>query len=227
MAVDISFNPVSMITSAYNSDRQDTLNRQSMHQSQEWNRMQHQLDLRKQRFAEQQYRDAKYDNQYEKLVNDANKAGISITTALGSAGATPPSVGIPGQTTKRVSGNKHNNITADVQMKVINDAQAKLLQAQGVNAYHQASLNMWRAANEKKKNQGIGQNELPKKYDLYQDNTEEAKAHIRNGGFAVPSGASMELPESIGAYHFGKPYITEEDFTLQPNYNNVDTGIAP
>ena len=92
---------------------------------------------------------------------------------------------------------------------------------------NQASYWNYKALNEHKKWQGAGDNQLPNRYDLYNDNTVQAMQHIGRGGFAMPAGASMELPEMIGAYNFSRPYAKEEQFLIPQNVNSIDMNISP
>lgn len=199
-----------------------------------WNRATFGLDQEKFWDSQDRYR-KEYDyrqNQFQNLVRDANKAGISISTALGASGSSPISTSIPGHSGKTVAGNsyaKNYSGKAMMDMDVIGQSQKTLMYNQALEQQFQADLAYWNSKQaELDYNLSTG-SPYPKKYQLYDDNIDEARKWIKNGGFVVPHGASMELPESIGAYHFGKPYVTPEDLKqdLSDNPNRYKIGVMP
>ena len=234
MSVGISLDPGQWIQSG----KQNELAQNQYKQQEFWNEVSSARDRERLDFAKEQYRDARMDkwsrNHMKKLVKDANEAGLSISTALGGAsGSTPTTVSIPGQTTNRVLGNANTGGSKGALALSLQNAQQKsqlenqLISSQDRLLSQQAQYWTYKALNEHKRWQGAGDNQLPTRYDLYEDNTSQAMEHIRKGGYVMPAGSSMELPESIGAYNFGRPYVKEEQFLTPPNVNAIDMNIAP
>lgn len=214
MSFGISIDPLSWISG--NEDRR--LAEQQAAEQRNLNALDRQFE--KEKFFWSQHSQRKQwqreDNRFQRLVADANKAGISVTTALGAGGSTPVSVGIPGHTGKRIAGNRiGRNGTGAIraEMEFANQVTRKHAHDSALEQQFQADLAYWRskqAETDYWKSQKDAP--LPKKYTLYDDNTEEARKHISSGGYVIPTGASMELPESIGAYQYGVPYWKEENF---------------
>lgn len=209
---------------------ENALNEQRAH-----NRATNILEADKYRYSQGVYLDQKKreDNRIQRLVNDANKAGVSINTALGAAGSSPITAQIPGHTSKRVGGNA-NTISPSVvaSLQKTSETQKSIENSTALEQQFRADIAYWDAKKrELEYNRSVDGSVYPKKYMLYEDNMKEAQEHIRRGGFVIPAGASMELPESIGAYQFGKPYATEEDFLQRmderKNPNRYKIGISP
>jgi type II secretory pathway pseudopilin PulG len=234
---------VGLVHSITSTDRANRQTAQANAMQNQINQASMRLDNEKFRYAKQRDRiqDEQYRTRLQTLLKDANAAGIPISTALGAAGSPPTSVSIPGHSTQRVAGTGRT-INPDIMpylQQIGNAYAAKKTEndlIRDTNAAfesgHNAAYAHYRMLNEQYLyNQNINRKPegMPKKYDLYIDNTQEAINHIKAGGFAIPAGASMEMPEAIGAYHFGKPYgqnytgnffgrnkIPELDLTLSP-----------
>lgn len=196
------------------------------------------LDKDKFLYAKQRqtYEDKRADSALQRLAKDANAAGLSVASVLGTSGASPASVSIPGHTGARVAGNTFvprfgNRVLADMQFKSANEKSRDRNSA--LEQQFNADIAYWNAKKAQQDYQIVEDKTgvLPKRYQLYSDNTQEAMDHIRNGGYVIPTGASMELPETLGAYEYGRPYIKEEDFLRRidqdQNPNRYNIGIMP
>jgi len=187
-------------------------------QQERWNRADRRFDREKFGWAQYQQRKSwtREDSRFQRMLADANKAGISLSTALGAGGATPTTVGIPGHSGTRVMGNQRGPSMRGAmaaEFAFANAMTKKMQHDSALEQQFQADLAYWNSKQAEQDYAKSSQNSpLPKKYLLYDNNLDEAQRHIRSGGFVIPNGASMELPESIGAYQFGVPYFKEENF---------------
>lgn len=111
MPTSISIDPFSAVDSVFDLSGNQNRADRAYQSSEKWNQIGHRFDREKFEFSKQQYRDQKLaqENRLQNLVKDAEAAGISVSTALGAAPASPVTVGIPGSTTKRVASNQYSN----------------------------------------------------------------------------------------------------------------------
>lgn len=241
--LSLSLNPFQMIQDQYNADRAyDTARSQNARQE-VWNQLSHELDTKKYLFSKQQFYEGnlRQDNQIQRMVNDANKAGVSLSTALGAAPSAPVSVSIPGHGTRRVGtasarapsmqgapeftidmqqqqSEQNNNITNRTK------AEADLAFFKMLNEKHKWEQNRANALH------GDVPDQLPNRYELYTDNTKEAINHHRSGGYVMPTGAQWELPQTMGGYEFSRPYWKQNGnpaYNAEDYYYNNGLGIAP
>lgn len=192
-----------------------------------YNQISTQLDQKKYDFSRLQYLEGKRrdDNKLQRFVTDANKAGISISTALGANPSSPVQVSIPGHGT-RVAGTAKTKQIPRSNMQVTPQAAATEQTANITNRTRaEADLAFYRMLNEKAKweqsrnpIQDIPE-ALPNRYDLYLDNTIDAIRHYKQGGYVLPTGAQWELPQSMGAVEWARPYA-KQDKRSQEKINN-------
>ena len=197
------------------------------------NNMSIRAEQKRQFFAEQQWRDQKemHRTRFQTLKADAEKAGMTVHQALGGAGSVPTGVSIPGQGSRIAPDARTKELGNIMQLSIAKREHAggEIAQNQIFESSANAAYAHYRFLNEQMRyNEAINKDpeRLPNKYDLYNDNTQEAVDHVRRGGFALPAGSSMELPQHIGGYQYYSPFMggyryKEEDFP------QVDTSIAP
>lgn len=210
------------------------------HQQNVYNQISTQLDRKKYDFARLQYIEGKRrdDNKLQRLVADANKAGISISTALGAAPSTPVSVSIPGHGT-RVAGTAKAKQMPSSNLQITPQDVVSMEQQSNITNRTKAEADyaFFRMLNEKEKweqsrakaQQGDIPENLPNRYQLYYDNTKEAIEHYQNDGYVMPTGAQWELPQTLGGYEYFRPYTKpgKSRYDAEQHYYNNGLGIAP
>lgn len=238
----LSFNPIGAIDALTDfSGNQSRADRAYADQA-AYNQRSEQLDNKKYQFSREQYLQGmrRDDNKLQRLVADANKAGVSISTALGAAPSSPVQVSIPGHGTRR-AGTANAKAMPQSQMSINpNSEQTEAQKHLTVSALNQsradADYAFYRMLNEKgrwekSRADANALPELPNRYEFYRDNTKEAIEHYQKGGYVLPSGASMELPETLGGYNYFRPYVKqngkENHYKAEDYYYNDGLGIAP
>ena len=242
MDFGVSMNPLASIQAQFNADRNYDLQRQQMNQQTQYNQRSEQLDNKKYHFAREQYLEGmrRDDNKLQRFVQDANKAGVSISTALGAAPSTPVQVSIPGHGTRRAgtAAQKQNVDMGSVNMQIGTKRNETALQTDIHNLHRtraDADYAFYRMLKEKQdweRSRGPAVPETPpNRYELYTDNTKEAIKHQQSGGYVMPTGAQWELPQSMGGYEFSRPYWKPGDekpsYDAEQHYYNNGLGIAP
>ena len=178
------------------------------------------------------------DNQLQRMVTDANKAGISISTALGAQQQAPVQVSIPGHGTRRAgtAAQRANVDMGDVTMRTqIRNAQQIQLDTNMVNKSKAdadtAFYDMLLKKQEWEKSRNPSVPELPNRHYLYYDNTKEAIEHYNSGGYVRPAGAELEMPFIETYYETFNPRLrpSERDlkYDAEQYYYNNGLGIAP
>lgn len=240
----IEFDPIQTLDTFFDISGNQRRADQQIAQQNQYNARANFLDEQKFHHSRLQYAESKAryrrqmerdDNKLQRLVKDANAAGISISTALGAPGSTPISAQIPGMPGHgtRVAGNAKQIDTsgllkAQVQMGVAKSAQELEAFSYDINRKRfDSDFAFYRMLQEKAKweaSRNPEQPQLPNRYDLYRNNYDEAVEHVNKGGWAIPAGASMEMPETIGGYYFMKPYGDSTITHDIPNFFNNNSG---
>lgn len=155
------------------------------------------------------------DKKIQTLVTDARRAGISPLAALGSAGTQAPSFNIPVGQGGRISGKERSTISYNpTQVKSEGQLYHEQLNTQAAtianqNAATQSVIKteMMRLELEKLREQT---SDIPNLYLKAYPNTDEAVEMIRQGymPYLNPE-MNFEMLETIGSYHYGKPYLKE------------------
>ena len=233
----LSLNPIQVLDSITDFSGNQARADQQLQQQNTWNKYSHKLDQQKYWFSKQQYHEGKIrdDNKIQRLVKDANNAGVSISTALGANPSAPVQVSIPGHGT-RVAGTARAQPIPQAQAQ-ISPAQQHATVSQLNRDRADADFAFYRMLNEKARweksraDAHAPPEAYPNRYEFYTDNTKEAIKHYQNGGYVLPAGSSMELPESFGLYNYSRPYVKqsgeEKYYKGEDYFYNNGLGIAP
>lgn len=214
MPVNLSIDPVAAADAVFDISGTQSANRRAEARNEYWKQMDYRMDADKWRTSQLwRIEDQKRaDSSLQRLINDAQKAGISPNAALGVGGSAPISAQIPMGQGGRASGTYQRRspfesiASMSIAAKSASDiALSKKYEAEAFAAH-------WRGMNEQaefftptKLPPIPGQeprSSLPNLYIPVNNNYDEAV----NMGFPVLNpDLNFEMNESVGSYYFFKP----------------------
>lgn len=218
MGLDIVLDPIGTLDAVFDFSGNQARADQQIAYSEEQRLLDNQYRARQERSYEQNLaRERQRQDEYlQRLAVDAQKAGISLLSALGNPGATPMSLGMPSGQGGRVAGTyKRTPLPA---MKAAYSVGQKYDEA---DRYHGARLTQnqadywyWKSKQvEGNFNSSFGNDpdpkgEYPSLYIKAIDNSEEAMKWYEDGYWPANNPMlNLEYPESIGGYYYAKPRL--------------------
>lgn len=170
-----------------------------------------------------------------RLVEMAKGAGISPLAALGMGGSAPTSASLSPTRPGRVAGNLSSQAFKGMavlqfrQQKARTtieeakaDAASNIVQSIKYPTGNTVSVGKIKPDQVMVPGHSLEPEVPPPLYEFYSDNTPQAVRMRLNGYVPMPSGANMELPESIGAGYWISPRVGNKPADTSPGFQAYD-----